>query len=60
MGWTEEKTSSVHFMRFELSNEMISVLRWGAALEFGSEHDGYPYQADVSAETGESLLNDLV
>ena len=56
---TEEKTSAVHFMRFELSTEMINALRSGARLSFGSAHAGYPYETDVSAETREALLKDL-
>ena len=56
---TEEKTSAVHFMRFELSTEMINALRSGARLSFGTDHAGYPYETDVSAETREVLLKDL-
>ena len=32
---TEEKTSSVHFLRFELDQDMVLALRNGAALEHG-------------------------
>ena len=56
---TEEKTSAVHFMRFELSTEMINALRSGARLSFGTDHAGYPYATDVSSETREALLKDL-
>ena len=35
---TEEKTSAVHFMRFELSAEMITALRSGAGLAFGTDN----------------------
>ena len=56
---TEEKTSAVHFMRFELSTEMINALRSGARLSFGTDHAGYPYETDVSAETRKALLKDL-
>jgi len=57
---TEEKTSAVHFMRFELSGEMIAALRASAGLESGTDHAGYPYATDVSAETREALLKDLL
>lgn len=57
---TEEKTSAVHFMRFELSAEMIAALRSGAQLSFGSDHAGYPHSTDVPAETQSALLEDLV
>ena len=35
---TEDKTSSVHFLRFEFSDEMISALKQGAGLSAGCEH----------------------
>lgn len=38
---TEEKTSSVHFMRFEFTDEMIADLKNGAALSMGIDHDAY-------------------
>ncbi len=56
---TDEKTSAVHFMRFELSGEMIGALRDGASLAFGTDHAGYPYKTEVSAETRNALLKDL-
>jgi hypothetical protein len=56
---TEEKTSAVHFMRFELTAGMIDALRAGARLAFGTDHAGYPHNADVSAETRQALLQDL-
>jgi len=56
---TGEKTSAVHFMRFELTPKMIADLRDGAALSFGSDHEGYRYQVTVSAETRSALLGDL-
>jgi len=57
---TEDKTSAVHFMRFELTGEMIGRLRSGAELSIGSDHEGYPHQAEVSAETREALSADLM
>jgi hypothetical protein len=56
---TAEKTSAVHFMRFELEPEMIDALRSGAGLSFGTGHAGYPCETDVSAETREALMGDL-
>jgi len=35
----EEKTSAVHFMRFEFSDEMISSAKQGKAINMGSEHE---------------------
>jgi len=56
---TDEKTSAVHFMRFELTREMIAALRGGAGLALGTDHVGYPYTAEVSAKTRTALLQDL-
>jgi hypothetical protein len=56
---TEEKTSAVHFMRFEFTAEMIDALRSGSRLEFGTDHAGYPYETHVFAETREALLRDM-
>jgi hypothetical protein len=56
---TEEKTSAVHFMRFELDSGMIAALGAGAELAFGTDHAGYPYHARVDPEVRNSLLNDL-
>ena len=55
----EEKTSAVHFMRFELTAGMIEALRSGAGLTFGSDHAGYPYQANISTKTSEALIRGL-
>ncbi len=57
---TAEKTSAVHFMRFELSAEMIAALRSGAGLAFGTDHAGYPYETNVSAETRKAMLDDFI
>ena len=57
---TEEKTSAVHFMRFEFTDEMKEALRSGAKLSFGTDHAGYPYETNVSAETRKALLGDLI
>ena len=38
---TEEKTSSVHFMRFEFTREMIAAAKQGAVLNIGVDHENY-------------------
>ncbi len=56
----EEKTSSVHFLRFELTPGMVEALKSGAALSMGVDHAGY--RADVSPvpeAVRASLLQDL-
>lgn len=54
-----EKTSAVHFMRFELEPDMITALRNGAALKMGSSHESYLHSADVALPIHEALLADL-
>lgn len=56
---TDEKTSAVHFMRFELTGDMIAALHAGAGLTFGTDHAGYPYTVELSPDNREALLRDL-
>ena len=56
----EEKTSSVHFLRFELTAEMAESLKYGVGLAIGIDHAHYSYKLDpVSAETRAALVKDL-
>jgi hypothetical protein len=56
----EQKTSSVHFLRFELAAEMIAALRGGAALAIGVDHPNYTATvARVGDAMRASLLADL-
>lgn len=56
----DEKTSSVHFLRFELAPEMKQALKSGEALALGVDHPAYTAVRDPApAETRLSLLNDL-
>lgn len=55
-----DKTSSVHFLRFELLPSMISALQTGASLHAGIEHPNYPFDAiEIESSVRESLLSDL-
>ena len=55
-----EKTSAVHFLRFELTVPMIASLRSGAALAAGVDHEHYRYQVSVASEPmRRSLAADL-
>ena len=57
---TEEKTSAVHFMRFELSSEQIAALKDGAKLFASVEHAAYPVaRFEVAQLTRDSLTKDL-
>ncbi len=56
----EEKTSSVHFLRFELTPAMIAALRGGAELGVGVDHEHYRHSIPVvEAATRQSLIADL-
>ena len=56
----EEKTSAVHFLRYQLSAEHISAVKSGASLSAGVEHSAFPC-ADVTVDdaTRASLASDL-
>ena len=56
---TETKTSAVHFVRFEVSDEMARDLKAGANWRIGVQHAVYTYEVDIEGETRSSLLNDL-
>lgn len=56
---TEDKTSAVHFLRFELSPEMVDAIRRGASLRAGIDHPGYRQEMEVPANVRDSLAGDL-
>jgi len=57
---TAEKTSSVHFLRFELTSGMVKSLKEGEALDAGVEHPEYSHTVKpVPDELKKSLLADL-
>ena len=56
---TEEKTSSVHFLRFELGTDMIQSLKQGATLSIGIDHGAYMQQSEIEDPYRASLMNDL-
>ena len=57
---TGEKTSAVHFMRFELDKDMIAALKKGAALRAGIDHPAYQqYVEKVADNIRDSLTADL-
>ena len=56
----EEKTSSVHFLRFELSPEMVDALKADAGLSVGVDHPHYHHSVDpVAANVRAALAADL-
>lgn len=56
---SEEKTSAVHFLRFDVSDEMASDLKAGANWRLGVQHPVYIYEVSIDGETRDSLLRDL-
>ncbi|MGH8397520.1 MAG: DUF3501 family protein [Gammaproteobacteria bacterium] len=57
---TSEKTSSVHFLRFELTPTMVKSLKNGATLNAGVNHTNYNYSVEPVPETlRKALLADL-
>lgn len=57
----DTKTSSVHFLRFELSGEMTAAAKSGAAIAMGIDHPAYDMAVDaVPAGVRDSLTEDLV
>ncbi|CAA6817175.1 MAG: Hypothetical protein i Rubrerythrin cluster [uncultured Thiotrichaceae bacterium] len=56
---TEDKTSSVHFMRFELTSEMVVAAKEGAVLSAGIEHENYHHTLDMPENIRASLVSDL-
>jgi Protein of unknown function (DUF3501) len=57
---TDEKTSAVHFLRFELTPDMKAQLRQGAPLTIGCDHPNYPVPAQqIDGAVRTSLLSDL-
>lgn len=57
---SEEKTSSVHFLRFQLNDDMIKALRKGATISAGVAHPEYDYQIEPLQENITlSLLKDF-
>lgn len=55
----EEKTSAVHFVRFELTAPMRAAVLAGAAVKLGCDHTHYPAHLQVPPETLASLAGDL-
>ena len=56
---TAEKTSAVHFLRFEFPLAARNAVRAGAAVKLGCDHTNYPAHVVISPETLASLAGDL-
>ncbi len=55
----EQKTSAVHFVRFEFTPAMRAAIQAGAAVKLGCDHTHYPAHMQIPAETLASLAGDL-
>ena len=56
----DDKTSAVHFLRFELPAEQVAALKNGASLVAGIDHDNYRVTvSSVADNVRQSLLGDL-
>ncbi len=56
----EEKTSSVHFLRFELTPAMVTAVKGGAAIAIGVDHENYRHAVDPLPQASrDSLARDL-
>jgi hypothetical protein len=56
---TEEKTSAVHFLRFEFNKEQRAALLAGAVATIGCDHTNYPMHLEIKAETLADLVKDV-
>jgi hypothetical protein len=57
----EEKTSSVHFLRFELTTAMCEQVKRGAAVGVGVDHESYRHEVNpLPPPIRDSLAKDLV
>jgi hypothetical protein len=56
---TDEKTSAVHFLRFEFSKPMRDAVRVGAIVKLGCDHSNYPAHVTITPETLACLAGDL-
>ncbi len=56
---TEEKTSSVHFLRFDLDSEMVAAVKQGAQIKLGIDHTAYQGEVKLTAAVRDSLADDL-
>jgi hypothetical protein len=55
----DEKTSAVHFVRFEFNDAQRQAIRAGAAVKLGCDHRNYPAHVVIAPETLASLAGDL-
>ena len=55
----DEKTSAVHFVRFEFTPSMVAAIKAGGGVKIGCDHRNYPAHMAIAAEALASLAGDL-
>lgn len=55
----DDKTSAVHFVRFELTPPMCAAVKAGAAVKLGCDHTHYPAHTVIGPQAMASLAGDL-
>jgi hypothetical protein len=55
----DEKTSAVHFVRFEFTPAMVAAIKAGASVKLGCDHPNYPAHTTIPAEALAALAGDL-
>jgi hypothetical protein len=55
----DEKTSAVHFVRFQFAAAAKQAVRAGASVKLGCDHRNYPAHVNIAPETLASLAGDL-
>ncbi|KAA6185260.1 DUF3501 family protein [Thiohalocapsa marina] len=56
---TDEKTSAVHFLRFELTTDMAAAVKAGTVVRLGIDHPAYRHQSELTTAACRSLARDL-
>ena len=55
----DEKTSAVHFLRFQLDSDSMEKFKFSDNIVFGATHDSYSSEIKIGSETKSALLNDF-
>ena len=56
---TSDKTSTVHFMRFEFEPDLIRAWKEGAQVRMGCDHEKRPLDVELPADLHEELASDF-
>lgn len=57
---TKDKTAAVHFLRFELTPEMVTAIKQGAVVRAGITHPNYREEVEFPPQLRDSLAGDLI